>query len=409
MAEIAPLSQVDQILLHHFIAEPIIPLRRGLHSRGSEMSQVPPPRGLPDGISPPPADLQSPKRIVELLSPLTGPLPGAPCSFGCQVKGGVADLLEVLERWHRAEQRANVAIAGNEEAEETNDDEVNALAPLTDEEVTKRIARMNQSLAPMGFRIADVAVPYDGSELPVRVFGLVNTLADEFSRGGSMHSAYELKYFGSVFESILLAHGMLTATDAINKVPHTLTKARGQQLLRQWVREEWFELVESPEGSRYTVGVRGQLELLPTYGESFYPQHGMDQPTCTLCQELALRGTMCSTDNCSTRLCPSCTIQWYADDRETVCISCKAPWPLTDAQRAQIEKKREEARAKRAAVEAGAVALDDDEEDDGLGEAEDAADEARRPARRRRVSEPDSPSPRAALRARAALPRRRRR
>jgi hypothetical protein len=307
-----------------------------------------------------------------------------------------------------------VTVAGNAEPEDGSEDDVNAHAPLTEEKVTARIAVMNESLGHMGFRIADVSVPYDGSSLPVRVFGLINTIVDDFSKEGTLHSALELKYFGALFEAILLAQGMLTATAAVNAVPLPLTKARGQALLQQWVAEEWLELVETAEGKRYTVGVRGQMELLPTYGESFYPSHGLDQPTCTLCQELALRGTTCAVEACSTRLCSSCAIQWFAADRDTVCLSCKAPWPLTKAQASVVARMKEEARAKRAAVEAAAVALDGDEsgsEEDGLGGRRE--EEVRRPAQRRRISSAaeESPSPRAARerRARAPLPRRRRR
>lgn len=184
-------------------------------------------------------------------------------------------------------------------------------------------SRMNKRLLPLDLELQSRISENDGIEY----WSIINTRDDEISKKLSHLPSKSIRYFRSVLRELLSHGGRLPYSKAVqirSKLGNSvvLSDSDARSILSRFTREGWISHDPIDE-EILCIGVRSHMEL-KQYFENL--NDAAIASTCYLCQELCIRGLMCSQPNgnqeCeNSRIHIHCANRMFPDGR-MICRFC---------------------------------------------------------------------------------------
>ncbi|EDQ89262.1 uncharacterized protein MONBRDRAFT_25520 [Monosiga brevicollis MX1] len=175
----------------------------------------------------------------------------------------------------------------------------------------------------------------------------VNVVEDEQSKLGTHYDKPTIQFLNAVLEEMLSSvEGAISHSAALESITsmkdRNLTHGEGDRCLKRFIADGWLTFVRELEA--YTLGPRGQLELLPMLQRRFEDRI---QP-CFICKHFIAFGQNCGNEECDCRVHVYCLCKYansvavdgssgvlgtliprthFNTSSEVKCPSCSEAWP----------------------------------------------------------------------------------
>ncbi|PYH93136.1 hypothetical protein BO71DRAFT_355957 [Aspergillus ellipticus CBS 707.79] len=313
------------------------------------------------------------------------------------------------------------------------DSETITAETITEEDLHNYISATNTAISPFDYEIrsiqpqTELEVPSssqqdaaaNSTEIPDRIFALVNTTSDAMTQLATTFSADEIAFVKRVLDAMFetyntrrceamvissmqaLQLAKASSSDASRResqlqgtqpgtpgggsggggAAQSLTMTQAETMLKQLVEQGWLE--KSRKGY-YRVSPRGLMELrgwlVATYNEEV---EGIRKiKFCAACKEIITVGQRCEDRDCLGRLHDHCIRRFFRMQKAETCPACSKPWSgdkfvgeraITRAEDPAAQRRRRRTSNTQPQAEAGpstqvTIPAPDFDEDEGVSE-----------------------------------------
>ncbi|KAL8494250.1 hypothetical protein ACS0TY_025156 [Phlomoides rotata] len=218
------------------------------------------------------------------------------------------------------------------------------------------LRKINAELSYVQLELRACRNQYDGNVY----YGLVNNVSDDQSKLGTKYTVPQIAFYRGIVEAIIQdpeAGGCIFNTDALNirletqvygasdsqsqggaaQIPpafRNFSMSQKEKTLDQLVKDQW--LSSTPDG-KIGIGVKSFLDLRSWFRTN-------EVPACEVCNEAAVKATLCQNEACNVRLHDYCVKKKFSGKKgERVCPGCGTQWHGSSVKSEAVEEENDDA------------------------------------------------------------------